>query len=208
MFSQKVNFDASLLVVQFYCQLEVRYHVTRAQAETCYGCLRCGIKIQKEVCLLRRSGNIQDRYWLGAAAVFLIEVHRTETNRMHPLVNIKFNSSPIRNHPYVTSFFFCFESIHSSIFYSEGCRNHLKTYIYGPFRVTFFETNHFWDPSLNLLKRKICSFLLHWYLVVVGCKSSVHLLYDWWAKADGRGRQNMVWETPGPLGTLCTSLRY
>ena len=63
MFSQKVNFDASLLVVQFYCQLEVRYHVTRAQAETCYGCLRCGIKIQKEVCLLRRSGNIQDRYY-------------------------------------------------------------------------------------------------------------------------------------------------
>ena len=61
---KNVNFDASLhFVMQFcHCQLDIRYHVTRAQAETCYGCLRCGIKIQKEVCLLRRSGNIQDRY--------------------------------------------------------------------------------------------------------------------------------------------------
>ena len=53
-----VNFDASLLVMQFYCQLEIRYHVIRAEAETCYGCLRVGIEIQKKVCLLRRSGNI------------------------------------------------------------------------------------------------------------------------------------------------------
>ena len=60
-FSQKVNFDASLLVMQFYFQLVIRYHVTRAEAETCYGCLRVGIKIQKEVCLLRRSGKIQDK---------------------------------------------------------------------------------------------------------------------------------------------------
>ena len=28
-----VNFDASLLVMQFYCQLEIRYHVIRAEAE-------------------------------------------------------------------------------------------------------------------------------------------------------------------------------
>ena len=61
-FSQKVDFDASLLVMKFYCQLLIRYHVTRAEAETCYGCLRVGIKkYKKEVCLLRRSGKIQDR---------------------------------------------------------------------------------------------------------------------------------------------------
>ena len=29
--SQKVNFNASHLVMQFYCQLEIRYHVTRAR---------------------------------------------------------------------------------------------------------------------------------------------------------------------------------
>ena len=63
-FSQKVDFDASLLVMKFYCQLLIRYHVTRAEAETCYGCLRFGIKIQKEVCLLRRSGKLQDRHWI------------------------------------------------------------------------------------------------------------------------------------------------
>ena len=39
-------------------------------AETCY--LRFGIKIQKEVCLLRRSGNIQDRHW---AAGYLTDMN-------------------------------------------------------------------------------------------------------------------------------------
>ena len=29
--SQKMNFNASHLVMQFYCQLEIRYHVTRAR---------------------------------------------------------------------------------------------------------------------------------------------------------------------------------
>ena len=47
-FSQKVNFYASLLVMKFYCQSVIRYHVTRAEAETCYGCLRVGIKKYKK----------------------------------------------------------------------------------------------------------------------------------------------------------------
>ena len=46
MFSQTVNFSACLLVMQFYCQLEIRYHVTRAEV------------------LLRRLGNIQDGHCL------------------------------------------------------------------------------------------------------------------------------------------------
>ena len=48
-------------IVKFsWHQLDNRYHVIRAKAERCYGYLRVGNK--KKVCLLRRSGIIQDRH--------------------------------------------------------------------------------------------------------------------------------------------------
>ena len=57
MFSQTVNFSACLLVMQFYCQLEIRYHVTRAELKQKY-------KFEKRKVLLRRLGNIQDGHCL------------------------------------------------------------------------------------------------------------------------------------------------
>ena len=62
---KNVNFDASLrFVMQFcHCQLDIRYHVTRAEAETCYGRFESWNKNTiRKVCLLRRSGIIQDRH--------------------------------------------------------------------------------------------------------------------------------------------------
>ena len=57
---------ASLWVMQFLifnCQLVIRYHVTRAEAETCYGRFESWNKNTiRKVCLLRRSGIIQDRH--------------------------------------------------------------------------------------------------------------------------------------------------
>ena len=64
---KNVNFDASLhFVMQFcHCQLDIRYHVTRAEAETCYGRFESWNKNKiRKVCLLRRSGIIQDRHCL------------------------------------------------------------------------------------------------------------------------------------------------
>ena len=65
---KNVNFDASLhFVMQFcHCQLDIRYHVTRAEAETCYGRFESWNKNTiRKVCLLRRSGIIQDRHYFS-----------------------------------------------------------------------------------------------------------------------------------------------
>ena len=64
-FTKSESEYASLWVMQFFnCQLVIRYHVTRAEAETCYGRFESWNKNTiRKVCLLRRSGIIQDRHW-------------------------------------------------------------------------------------------------------------------------------------------------